>query len=173
MTGSSSLRLLWSLPIIFSRCANFQFASGLFCCCYWWRILISCVGALCTVEMDYRVPRCCPRGLDLNHILQWLSAQTASRHVHGGETEHLTSPAHVLSIAVSVGWLLKGGVVKAHYALCSVKRCSSEQRRTAKIDKRSGLRCLLGLWVQAEWGVEVIGTQPQPLCLIQGNLPYL
>lgn len=48
---------------------------------------------------------------------------------------HLTTPAHILSIAVFVGWLLKGGVVKVHYALCSVKRCSSKQKRTAKIGK--------------------------------------
>lgn len=52
-----------------------------------------------------------------------------------GETKHLTTPAHSLSIAVFVGWLLKGGVVKVHYALCSVKRCSSKQKRTAKIGK--------------------------------------
>lgn len=129
VSGSISFRFLWSLPIIFpfhrKHCANFQFASGLFrsfFCCYWWRILISCVGALCTVEMDSQVPRCGPRGLDLNHILQWPCAQTASRHVHDGETKHLTTPAHILSIAVFVGWLLKGGVVKVHYALCSVKK---------------------------------------------------
>lgn len=48
---------------------------------------------------------------------------------------HLTTPAHILSIAVFVGWLLKGGVVKVHYALCSVKRCSSKQKRTAEIGK--------------------------------------
>lgn len=91
------------------------------------------MGALCTVEMDYQVPRCGPRGLDLDQILQWPCAQTASKHVRDGETEHLTTPAHTLSVAVFVGWLLKGGVVKVHYALCSVKRCRSKQKRTAKI----------------------------------------
>lgn len=36
-------------------------------------------------------------------------------------------------------------------------------------DKRSGLRCLSVFRVRAEWGEEVIGSHPQPLCMIQGK----